>query len=84
MNRLKKFESMRDHAWFGRNFAKLSVKEIAFAQSWIIAHDHLNQDDFQLAANRMGLDDPTFRATMKNFERVQELISNSNLKEGEN
>jgi hypothetical protein len=70
---------MKDHAWFKRNWIRCSEKEIEYGLNWIIAHDHLNVHDFQAACNRMALDNPELRKSMKNFERVQEMVSNSNV-----
>ena len=77
-NRLQKFLGYENHAWFKRSFKKLTKREIEFGVAWIKEHDHLNIDEFQKAINRVGLDQTDFKKGMKNFERIQEMISNSN------
>jgi hypothetical protein len=79
MSRLTNFLAMKRNAWFRRSWDKLTQKEIKYGIDWIAAHDHLDANEFQAACNKMGLDQSEFRASMKNFERLQEMISNSNV-----
>lgn len=74
-NRLKRFREYWTHPWFKRVIKKLGAADIAFAESWIKRHEHLDLNDFQFATNRMFLDDPN---KPKKWTIIVELISNAN------
>lgn len=58
MDRRAHFESLKEHAWHGRVFGKLTEDEVRRARAFLDANEALSKGDFELAVNRMFLDDP--------------------------
>lgn len=75
MTRLQKFESLRDHYWLKKSFKKLSKEEILLTREFIQDREHLNEEGFELAVNRMFLDQSV---KPKNWIVISELLSNCN------
>lgn len=74
MNRLVKFEALKDHAWHGRSFAKLTAQELSLAREFIASNSTLGKGDFEYAVNRMFLD----KQKPKNFMHILELLTCAN------
>lgn len=58
MDRRSNFEALKEHAWQGRIFSKLAEEELRRARAFLDANQDLSKGDFEIAINRMFLDDP--------------------------
>lgn len=74
MTRLEAFSSLRDHAWLGRLYKKLTVEERRLATEFLTAHAEDIPADFEHALVRWGLD----RQTTRHHGMIVELLSCSN------
>lgn len=74
-NRLNKFFALKDHAWFGRYFSKLSNQDLILVQDFLSSTKDLGRDDLELAINRLFLDKSV---KPKNWKLILELLSCSN------
>lgn len=72
--RLEKFHSFSKHAWLQKVYARLKKSDLSLVEGFILEHDHLDKEKFELAVNRMFLE----KEKPKNWTLVLELLSNSN------
>ncbi len=75
-NRLAKFRSFKDHGWLKRIYKKLSAKDLELAEQFILEKDSLDQNEFEMAVNRMFLDQPS---KPPKWTLICELLANSNV-----
>lgn len=54
--RLAAFRALANHAWHGRELARLKKSEREECEQFIIANDHLDSEKFQETLNRWKLD----------------------------
>lgn len=74
MTRLEAFESLKDHAWLGRLWARLTPTELMLCRQFINNRMDLSRGDFETELNRMFLDVPK----PKHHTRILELLACAN------
>lgn len=79
MDRSEAFRSLRDHAWLGRLYKRLTVQERDLAEAFLVDHAHLDRGAFEQAIARWGMDRPR----TKNHLVIVELMSCANTLIGE-
>ncbi len=77
MNRLEKFKTFKVHPRHSKLVAKLTAADRDFCEQWIADRAEMNADDFELAVNRMFMDNPN---KPKHWPTIMELISSANVK----
>jgi hypothetical protein len=77
MDRLKKFNRLCDHSWYGKQFKKLGKKHVAFCIEFIIKNNGFDRDSFEIAVNRIFLDHVAAETKAEKNRRMicQELLS---------
>lgn len=70
LNRTDLFLNLQFHPWFKKAFKKLNDKEKKIALDFIANHNHLDKGSFELAINRMFLD----QEKPKNWSIILELL----------
>jgi len=70
MDRLNKFNSLKNHAYLGKIYSRLSINELSICHSFIELNNNLTVGDFESKINRMFLD----KDKPKNWTIVQELL----------
>lgn len=73
-NRREAFESLRQHPWLGKLFAKLSVQDLELAVQFIDDNAHLEKGEFEMAVNRWLLD----QKKPRRYRAILELLSCAN------
>lgn len=71
MNRLNKFRSFIDHPWLKKSYKKLNVEELQIAENFITKNATTKKDEFELAVNRMFLN----QSKTKHWSIIVELLS---------
>lgn len=79
LSRSEHFELLKNHAWLGRSFAKLTAADLQLARKFLADNSQLSKDEFVQAAVRMFLDQPS---KTKRWKEIEELLvcANSSLK----
>lgn len=75
--RLEKWYLIPTHIYHGRYYKKLKLNEAEWAHEWLLAHDHLDKREFEMAVNRIGMDQPT-KSRFKNEGIIAELLASTN------
>jgi hypothetical protein len=75
MSRLERFYELKEHAWFGKRFAKLKTAELEICEGFIMANESLSQNDFEIRLNSMFLD----KEKPRNWELILDLLANANV-----
>ncbi len=78
MDRLAAFEQLKNHAWLGRLFLRLTKADIELCRAFIVSQEKTPKVEFELAVNRMFLDKPK----PKNHTVILELLSCANSSSG--
>lgn len=73
--RLIKFDTFQTHPWLRKLYNKLKKEEILICYKFIKTNELLNQSDFEIAINRMFLDN---KNKPKNYTLILELLSCAN------
>lgn len=74
MTRLEAFSSLRDHAWLGRLYRKLTVQERQLAEQFLRDTEAMDRAAFEHALARWGLD----RERTRHHTMMVELLSCAN------
>lgn len=75
MDRQTVFNSLATHPWLGRVYKKLTIKERLQCEVFLVLHTGSDKDRFELAVNRMFLDDPE---KPKHYKEMLELLTCAN------
>jgi len=75
MNRTDAFHSLATHPWLKKCHAKLTDDEKRLATDFITANDSLNKSQFEMAVNRMFIDQ---KNKPKRYAIILELLSCAN------
>lgn len=73
--RIEIFNELKNHAWLGKQYKKLTKNDIKLATVFIKEKNHLSKNDFELAVNRMFLDNSN---KPKNWKIISELLCCTN------
>lgn len=57
-SRLEAFQKLKDHPALGQIYKRLRVNDLVYVREFILRTDHMSDDEFILAANRLELDNP--------------------------
>lgn len=55
MDRLQRFNQLKEHPWIGREYARLKPEELDFCRAFINLQQDLSDDEFAFFVNRLGL-----------------------------
>lgn len=76
--RVQIFKGLANHAWYGKQFKKLTQEDVDAALSFIKDRGFLRSNDFETEVNRMFIDN----YKTKNWKLVMELLSATNTQAG--
>jgi hypothetical protein len=66
---------LKDHAWFGRVYEKMSPVDLEMCFEFIEKNDHLEKGEFEMAVNRMFID----KEKPKKCAIIMEMLTTANI-----